>query len=170
MRRFPPVLISASAAIFGAALVVAGGVFLSHSGSGGANSPPGPAAVRPLVAGSDIRSLSAYFAGSFDIPAAGLDLDARPPGSAPGDMIFYRAGLLTADTASIEFAVWPDSSTPTGGQCQVWITAHKRSSLSNVVPGMRVCVKTGQGRFGYLYIESADGNDQMSVTAMIWGA
>lgn len=110
--------------------------------------------------------LSLYWQGAVGITSNGLNFDTKPPSSTPSGTIYYSGGLNADGT--VEFAIWPNSSTPTAAQCQTWVTTHPSPSLLNVNPGMQICIKTDQGRFGLLHIESVDGS-QVSATATIWG-
>jgi hypothetical protein len=127
-----------------------------------ASAPPSASTFAPPSAG-----LSVYSQGPVGITSDGLNFDTKPPSSTPSGTIYYTGGLY-ASSANIEFAMWPNSSTPTAAQCQNWVTTHPSPNLSNVNPGMQICIKTDQGRFGLLHIESVDSS-QVSATATIWG-
>jgi len=127
-----------------------------------ASAPP-----RASTPASQSAGLSLYSHGQVGITSNGLNFDTNPPSSTPSGTIYYAGGLY-ASSSNIEFAIWPNSSTPTAAQCQNWVTTHPNPSLLNVNPGMQVCIKTDQGRFGLLYIESVDSS-QVSATATIWG-
>ena len=116
---------------------------------------------------SQSAGLSLYWQGPVGITSNGLNFDTKPPSSTPSSTIYYAGGLYASST-NIEFAVWPNSSTPTAAQCQNWVTTHPSPSLLNVNPGMQICIKTDQGRYGLLRVESVDGS-QVSATATIWG-
>jgi hypothetical protein len=128
------------------------------------------ASAPPPVSRSASRdaSLSAYWQGPVGITSNGLNFDTKPPSSTPSGTIIYAGELYASGSTNIELAVWPNSSTPTAAQCQNWVTTHPSSSLSNVDPDMQICIKTDQGRFGLLHIESVDST-QASATATIWG-
>jgi hypothetical protein len=111
--------------------------------------------------------LSPYWQGPVGITADGINLDTKPPSSTPSGTIYY-AGSLYTNSANIEFAMWQNSSTPTAAQCQNWVTTHPSPGLSNVNPGMQICIKTDQGRFALLHIDSVDSS-QVLATATIWG-
>ena len=127
-----------------------------------ASAPPSAA-----TSASQSAGLSLYSQGQVGITSNGLNFDTKPPSSTPSSTIYYAGGLYASST-NIEFAVWPNSSTPTAAQCQNWVTTHPSPSLLNVNPGMQICIKTDQGRYGLLGIESVDGS-QVSATATIWG-
>jgi hypothetical protein len=127
-----------------------------------ASAPP-PAS----TSASQGAGLSLYSQGPVGITSNGLNFDTKPPSSTPSGTIYYAGGLYASST-NIEFALWPNSSTPTAAQCQNWVITHPSPSLLNVNPGMQICIKTDQGRFGLLHIESVDSS-QVSATATIWG-
>ena len=127
-----------------------------------ASAPPSAA-----TSASQSAGLSLYWQGQVGITSNGLNFDTKPPSSTPSSTIYYAGGLYASST-NIEFAIWPNSSTPTAAQCQNWVTTHPSPSLLNVNPGMQICIKTDQGRYGLLRIESVDGS-QVSATATIWG-
>jgi hypothetical protein len=121
----------------------------------------------PSASASPGAGLSLYWQGPVGITSDGLNFDTNPPSSTPSGTIWYN-GALNSNGSSIEFAVWPESSTPTAAQCQNWVTTHPNSSLWNINPGMQICIKTDQGRFGLLDIDAVDGS-QVSAMATIWG-
>jgi hypothetical protein len=127
----------------------------------------GPSASTPASPGTN---LSLYWQGPVGLTDNGLNFDTKPPSTTPSATIIY-AGILYSNDSNIELALWPSSSAPTASQCQAWVTTHPSSSISNVVPGMQICIKTDQGRFGLLHIQSADVNNNLaSATATIWGS
>jgi hypothetical protein len=133
---------------------------------------PQPAATVTVTAGPPASAapgagLSLYWQGPVGITSDGLNFDTNPPSSTPTGAIYY-SGWLYSSSTNIEFATWPDSSTPTAAQCRNWVTTHPDSSLSNINPGMQICMKTDQGRFGLLRIDAVD-SDQVSAAATIWG-
>lgn len=119
--------------------------------------------------------LSIYWGpGPVGITPNGLNFDTKPPSSTPSGTIYYNTGLyggLEPSTANIELAVWPYSSAPTAAECQTWATTHPSSKVGNVTPGMQICIRTDQGRFGLLHIDSIDSNNSgVEATATIWEA
>ena len=117
-------------------------------------------------------ALSVYWQGPVGITQNGLNFDTRPPSSTPNGEIVYTGGggLNTQGNANIEFAVWPNSSTPKATQCQTYVTTHPSGSLLSINPGMQICIKTDQGRFGLLSIGQIDSNNVVaSAQATIWG-
>jgi hypothetical protein len=137
-----------------------------------ASAPPGgggPSASTPASPGTN---LSLYSQGPVGLTGNGLNFDTKPPSTTPsGAIIYYAGGLYANGGTNIELALWSSSSAPTAPQCQVWVTTHPSSSISNVVAGMQICIKTDQGRFGLLHIQSVDStNGVASATATIWGS
>lgn len=136
-----------------------------------ASAPPGgggPSASTPASQGTN---LSLYWQGPVGLTTNGLNFDTKPPSTTPSGTIIYTGGLYSSGGTEIEFALWPSSSAPTASQCQAWVTTHPSPSLSNVSPGMQICIKTDQGRFGLLHIQSVDStNGVASATATIWGS
>jgi hypothetical protein len=130
-----------------------------------ATAPPPTSAPAPTG-----TALSVYWQGQVGITTIGLNFDTRPPSSTPNGNIVYTGGdLLTRGDANIEFAVWPNSSTPKATQCQTYVTTHPSPSLFSINPGMQVCIKTDQGRFGLLSIGQVDSNNGVaSAQATIW--
>jgi hypothetical protein len=131
-----------------------------------ATAPPPTSAPAPTV-----TALSVYSQGQVGITSNGLNFDTRTPSSTPsGDIVYTAGGLYTHGDANIEFAVWPNSSTPKAAQCQAYVTTHPSPSLVSINPGMQVCIKTDQGRFGLLSIGQVDSNNGVaSAQATIWG-
>jgi hypothetical protein len=116
--------------------------------------------------------LSVYWQGQVGITPNGLNFDTRPPSSTSSGDIFYTGSnrLGTEGNPNIEFAVWPNSSTPKAMQCQTYVTTHPSPGLVSINPGMQVCIKTDQGRFGLLSIGQVDSNNfVVSAQATIWG-
>jgi hypothetical protein len=154
----------------------AGGVAISHATTPTpqptatvtvtATAPPSTSAPAPTV-----TALSVYSQGQVGITSNGLNFDTRTPSSTPsGDIVYTAGGLYTHGDANIEFAVWPNSSTPKAAQCQAYVTTHPSPSLVSINPGMQVCIKTDQGRFGLLSIGQVDSNNGVaSAQATIWG-
>lgn len=112
--------------------------------------------------------LSVYWQGPVGITTNGLNFDSRPPSSTPSGDIVY-AGELVSTGTNIEFAVWPNSGTPNATQCQTFVTTQPSASLASINPGMQVCIKTDQGRFGLLSFGQIDSNGVASAQATIWG-
>ena len=132
--------------------------------------PPTPTSIStPAPTGT---ALSIYWQGQVGITPNGLNFDTRPPSSTPNGDVFYAgdSGLGAQSNPNIEFAVWPNSSTPNATQCQTYVTTHPSPYLLRINPGMQVCIKTDQGRFGLLSIGQLDSNNNVaSAQATIWG-
>jgi hypothetical protein len=126
----------------------------------------GPSASTPASPGTNS---SPYWQGQVGFNGNGLNFDTRPPSNTPSGTIINFGGLYS-DDPNIQLALWHSSSAPTASQCQTWVTTHPGSSISNVAPGMQICIKTDQGRFGLLHIQSVDNDGGVSATATIWGS
>jgi hypothetical protein len=105
--------------------------------------------------------------GLSELSGLGLDFDTKPP-SSDQTTIVYQGNTLQA-TANAQLARWTQSSTPSVSQCQLWVTTHPNATLLYPASGMEICIKTDQGRYGLLQIDSAS-NDQLQVTATIWNS
>jgi hypothetical protein len=130
----------------------------------------GPPASTPASPGTN---LSLYSQEPVGITSNGLNFDTKPPSTTPSGTIIYSGEDLYSSDGSIEFALWSSSNTPTASQCQTWVTTHPSSTIKqvNVIPGVQICIKTDQGRFGLLHIQSVDStNNVVSATATIWGS
>jgi hypothetical protein len=111
---------------------------------------------------------SIYWTGSVGFTGTsglGLDFDTRPP-STDQTTIIYEGNELSA-TANAQLSLWTQSSTPSASQCQSWVTTHPNTAIPSPASGMQMCIKTDQGRYGFLHIDSSS-NDQLQVTATIW--
>ena len=137
-----------------------------------ASAPPGGGDLSASTPASPGTNLSLYSQGPVGLTGKGLNFDTKPPSTTPSGTINYYSGALSpAGSTNIEFALWPSSSAPTASQCQLWVTTHPGSSVSNIVSGMQICIKTDQGRFGLLHIQSVDStNGVASAIATIWGS
>jgi len=182
-QTLPGLIQALTPLVLGLAAGGAAGVTLSQHPSAPAPQPratvtvtatpaPQPTATVTVTASASAATpqgggLSLYSHGPVGITSNGINFDTNPPSSTPSGTIYYAGGLYPS-TSNIEFAIWTNSGTPTAAQCQNWVTTHPSPGLSNVNPGMQICIKTDQGRFGLLHIESADGS-QVSATATIWG-
>jgi hypothetical protein len=135
-----------------------------------ASAPPGGGGSSASTPASPSTGLSLYWQGSVGLTGNGLNFDTKPPSTTPSGTINYDGDLYSGD-GNIEFALWPSSRSPIASQCQAWVTTHPSSRISNVAPGMQICIKTDQGRFGLLHIQSIDStNGVASATATIWGS
>jgi len=153
--------------------LAAGGVAGATFGQHASTSAPQPRATVTVTAGAPASGpqgagLSLYSQEPVGITPNGLNFDTNPPSSTPSGTIYYAGGLYSSST-NIELAIWQNSSTPTAAQCQNWVTTHPSSDVQNVNPGMQICIKTDQGRFGLLHVDSVDSS-QVSAEATIWGS
>ena len=108
-----------------------------------------------------------YWSGpvAFSLTNNGLDFDTKPP-STDQTTILYNGNLVAAATNE-QLAVWNQSGVPNASQCQVWVTTHPSSSVDAPPAGTQICIKTNQGRYGLLLVDSSN-NEQLSATATIW--
>ena len=133
---------------------------------------PQPTATVTVTSGASAAvpqggGLPLYSHEAVGITPIGLNFDTNPPSSTPSGTIYYAGGLYSS-SSNIELAIWTNSGTPTAAQCQNWVITHPASGLSDINPGMQVCIRTDQGRFGLLHIDAVDSS-QVSATATIWG-
>jgi hypothetical protein len=164
-----PAWISAIAAVI---LALAGAGFFA----GRATTPtPAPTETVTVTAGqtppsSSSGTSSVYWTGpvGFSLTSGlGLDFDTKPP-SYDQTTIVYEGNALQA-TANAQLSRWTQSSTPSASQCQLWVTTHPNTQIILPASGMQICIKTDQGRYGLLHIDSAS-TDQLQVTATIWNS
>jgi hypothetical protein len=182
-QTLPGLIQALTPLVLGLAAGGAAGVTLSQHSSVPAPQPratvtvtatpaPQPRATVTVSAGASAAApqgggLSLYSHEPVGITSNGINFDTNPPSSTPNGTIYYTGGLYPS-TSNIEFAIWTSSGTPTAAQCQNWVTTHPGSQVSDVNPGMQVCIRTDQGRFGLLHIDAVDST-QVSATATIWG-
>ncbi len=144
----------------------------SAPGSPGTQSGPTPTVGQntPTAApdGSPI-----YWSGSLPITGnPGTSFDSKPPhpvGDTAG--MIYRWGVLREQGLGNNtlLAPWTGTGAPTAAQCQEWTSTHALRQVDKVLPDMQICIKTNQGRYGLLRINS-DDSEQLGVTATIWGS
>lgn len=151
---------------------------LSHGSSG--PTPPTPSASRQTpqsrpptntnrsTAPSPRTSFSVYWRGSFALNpnSDGLDFDSYPPSSGDQTNINYLGNELQA-SANAQLARWTQPGTPSASECASWIATHPGGGVPFPAGGMLICIKTDQGRYGLLRIESS-ANGQVSGIAKIW--
>ncbi len=121
----------------------------------------------PAPATSPNGGLTVYYQTSVGINNIGINFDNNPPSSASADITFN--GSLSAQSPTI-LAVWPGSATPTGVQCENWVTTHPGGFVGTVTVGMQICLKTAQGRPGLLRIQSitSDVPTTANIQATVW--
>lgn len=118
----------------------------------------------PATTGSSI-----YWSGPVGFTSYGLDLDIRRPAT-DQTTIAWEGNELQA-TANAQLAAWTQPGTPSPSQCQNWVTTHPNNGVPTPTIGMQICIKTDQGRFGLLHIDSYSNNgSQLNATATIWGS
>jgi hypothetical protein len=125
----------------------------SNAAGGGGSSSPAKSTV--------------YWSGpvAFSLSNNGLDFDTKPP-STDQTTILYNGNLVATATNEL-LAVWNQSGVPNASQCQVWVTTHPSSNVDAPSAGTQICIKTNQGRYGLLLVDSSN-NEQLSATATIW--
>ena len=101
------------------------------------------------------------------ISGLGLDFDTKPPSSDQTTIVYD--GNALQPTANAQLSRWTQSGTPSASQCQLWVTTHPNTEIIFPASGMQICIKTDQGRYGLLHIDSA-ANGQLQVTATIWNS
>ena len=175
-QTFPAFIQALTPLVLGLVVGGAGGAVITQHSSTPAPQPTATitvtASAPPLTSTptSPGATLSLYWKGQVGLTTSGLNFDTRPPSSTQSGSIVYTGGLYGGGSPNIEFAIWPSSSAPTAAQCQAWVTTHPSPSLSTVTPGMQICIRTDQRRFGLLSIGSIDSNNGVaSAEATIWG-
>ena len=105
--------------------------------------------------------------GFSSLSGLGLDFDTKPP-SSDQTTIVYEGNALQV-TANEQLSQWTQSSTPSASDCKLWVTTHPNTEILYPASGMQICIKTDQGRYGLLHIDSA-ANGQLQVTATVWNS
>jgi hypothetical protein len=139
-------------------------VFVTVTASPGRSNGSSPT---PLSSSAPNGVWTVYYQTPVGINDIGINFDNNPPSSASADITFN--GSLSAQTPTI-LAVWPGSATPTAALCENWVTTHPSNFVSTVTVGMRICLKTAQGRPGLLRIQSitSDVPTTANVLATVW--
>ena len=142
--------------------------------AGRATTPtPAPTQTVTVQAGQALaagHNSSIYWTGQVGLSGLsdlGLDFDTRPP-SSDQTTIIYQGNTLQA-TANAQLSQWTQSSTPSASDCKLWVTTHPNTTILSPASGMQICIKTDQGRYGLLHIDST-ANNQLQVTATIWNS
>jgi len=64
---------------------------------------------------------------------------------------------------------WTGPGRPTKAQCATTVRTHPSNIVSNVAEGMQICIKTIQGRIGWLTVISiSSDHSTLNVKAVIW--
>lgn len=127
--------------------------------STGSPATPASATTRPSV----------YWTGPVGFASYGLDFDSRPPAT-DQTTIIWKGNELQA-TANAQLAVWTQPGVPSASQCRTWVTTHPCNGVPTPGIGMQICIKTDQGRFSLVHIDSYSNNGyQLNATATIWGS
>lgn len=118
---------------------------------------------------SSTGTSSIYWNGPVGLSQSGLglDFDTRPPST--DQTTIYYGGNTLQPTANAQLSLWTQSSTPSASECQSWVTTHPNTDITFPASGMQICIKTDQGRYGLLYIDSSS-NGQLQITATIWNS
>ena len=120
-----------------------------------------------LTAGHNSSTYWTGQVGFSSLSGLGLDFDTKPP-STDQTTIVYEGNALQV-TANEQLSQWTQSSTPSASDCKLWVTTHPNTTILSPASGMQICIKTDQGRYGLLHIDSA-ANGQLQVTATIWNS
>jgi hypothetical protein len=178
-RRSNPLIIAAViTAIGGITAAIVTGVFNSHGGGSGAE--PGVTAPRTTVAapttGTGSSTVptatnrpSVYWSGPVAFSTEGLDFDSRPPATDQTTILYF--GNTLQASANAQLAVWNQPGIPSASKCQTWVTTHPNQDVAFPAIDMQICIRTDQGRYGLLHIDSySNNNSQVNATATIWGS
>jgi hypothetical protein len=168
-------LLAVVAAVVGA---LVSGVFAGHTVGAGAKptatvtAPTGPGTGGSATPSATANPSSVYWSGPVGLATSsvGLDFDSRPP-STDQTTIGYFGNTLQVSAHAL-LSVWNQGGTPSASQCQTWVTTHPTSDIAFPAIGMQICIKTDQGRYGLLQIDSysGDNNNQLNAIATIWGS
>ena len=120
-----------------------------------------------LTAGHNSSTYWTGQVGFSSLSGLGLDFDTKPP-SSDQTTIVYEGNALQV-TANEQLSQWTQSSTPSASDCKLWVTTHPNTEILYPASGMQICIKTDQGRYGLLHIDSA-ANGQLQVTATVWNS
>ena len=120
-----------------------------------------------LTAGHNSSTYWTGQVGFSSLSGLGLDFDTKPP-STDQTTIVYEGNALQV-TANEQLSQWTQSSTPSASDCKLWVTTHPNTEILYPASGMQICIKTDQGRYGLLHIDSA-ANGQLQVTATVWNS
>lgn len=170
-------------AIAGALAVLGIGFGAGYGTSKAQNSAPAPAVtvtVEPSNATTGPGNSTAppattnsyvYWSGPVEFSQSsglGLDFDTSPPSTDQTTIIYEGNGLQS--TANARVSLWNQPGTPSASQCRTWVTTHPNTDVTFPAVGMQICIKTDQGRYGLLHIDSSSNNDHLGVTATIWSS
>jgi len=153
------------------------GVFSpAHSATAGGkrtpSAPTGPTSSAPTTPAGGQAAV--YWHGRVGITGPGINFDLKPATTstnAPATNISYTGSALenaALPSPGIVISQWTRSGKPSEAQCQTWVATHPGTVVNNVVAGMQICIKTAQGRYGRLTIDSGATSDQLPATATIW--
>jgi len=140
----------------GSASAVSSPTIMSHNATAPGTTTPSPAVV--------------YYQGTVTIAGNGRNFDTSPPGPGPGASAFYynSSALETGGSNTSGLAVWRQGSTPTAAECRTFATSNLINDVPDLSAGMKICFKTGQGRFGYLSIQPGTSANELIAIATVW--
>lgn len=119
--------------------------------------------------------VAVFFSGSLELdgdggPGGGWWLDDNPPRSTfTGDLFYGSDNEIAASTALV---AWDSSTPPTEAQCASQLDTHLGIHVMQVVRGSMACLRTWEGRVGYVIVTSTSGTYDLSpvisVQATVW--
>ena len=155
-------------------------VSLTHR-STGSGSNPGPGVTAPKTTAAPgatgtgnstpataTSGTAVYWRGHVSFSGDGFDFDSKPPAH-DQTTIVYDGNTLYA-TASAQLAVWSQPGMPSASECQTWVATHPNNAVPVPAIGMQICIKTDQGRYGLLHIDSYSYNNSPNATVIVWGS
>jgi hypothetical protein len=137
------------------------------------SAPTGPSSSAPTTPTGG-QAAAVYWHGKVGITGPGINFDLKPATTstnAPPTNISYTGSALEnawEPSPGIVISQWTQSSKPSESQCRTLVATHPSTVVNNVVTGMQICIKTAQGRYGRLTINSGATSDQLPATATIW--
>lgn len=70
-------------------------------------------------------------------------------------------------SSSYGIYVWPGKDAPTGTDCATYLATHGTSEYIPIEPGMRLCVRTDEGRTALMFIKQREGEAWL-VDGTVW--
>jgi hypothetical protein len=175
-RHTGPLIIAIGAIIAAIAGALVTGLF-SQTGSPGGQptlTAPGrtpvtsPTAEPPNSTSPSTTKTAVYWSGPVAFSSYGLDFDSSPP--ATDQTTIYYLGNTLQVSANAQLAPWNQSGVPSASECRTWVTTHPNTAVDFPAVGMQICIRTDQGRYGLLRIDSYSNNSlQLNANATIWG-
>jgi hypothetical protein len=117
-----------------------------------------------------------YWQGAVGItfgPPGGINFDLKPPTTSADSPTNISYGSNTLENAwtgtTVLVSQWTGAGRPTHAQCANWVLTHPTNVVNNVAEGMRICIRTVQGRIGQLMVTSiSPDHSTLNVVAVIW--